>query len=138
MGLFSAFGVPGALYLVVAIAIPVIGLLIMSAFWRCANCKAGLNTRRGIPKYTVRCDGCGAVLYEPDGQYDAPSPPRRPATAADNRDDVDAMAEAEVYLAYDRKAQAIEVLQEALESSPARADIANELAELTGQRADKR
>lgn len=120
-------------------------LPILSVAWRCSNCNGRLNYRSKFLSDGACCDQCGAVLYEPSGIYGAPSPPRKPASpprepasSPDDGNEVDAMAEAEVYAAYGYKTQAIEVLQEALESDPARADIANKLAELTGQRADKR
>jgi hypothetical protein len=120
-------------------------LLILSVVWRCSNCSGRLNYRSKFLSHGACCDQCGAVLYEPSGVYDAPSPPRKPASpprepasSPDDGNDVDAMAEAEVYVAYGYKTQAIEVLQEALQSDPARADIANKLAELQAQPADKR
>ncbi len=45
-------------------------------------------------------------------------------------DEVDPIAEAEVYLAYGRKEQAIEILQEALHAKPAREDIRRKINEI--------
>jgi hypothetical protein len=114
-------------------------LLIVWIFWRCPNCKGELSSSNNyISGVGVSCRGCGAALYEPGGRYDTPSPPRKPTSPPDDSSDVDAMAEAEVYVEHGFKVQAIKVLQEALQSRPARADIAKRLAELQGQLADKR
>ena len=45
--------------------------------------------------------------------------------------EVDPVAEAEVYIAYGREAQAEEILREALNRDPQRADVATKLAEIT-------
>lgn len=58
---------------------------------------------------------------------------RTPASssAASNTDtDVNPIAEAEVYLAYGRKEQAIEILEEALRAYPAREDFRRKLTEI--------
>lgn len=52
------------------------------------------------------------------------------AAAAQGEDDVDPVAEAEVYLAYGRKTQAIEILEEALRDHPAREDVRKKLNEI--------
>ncbi|MCS6997337.1 MAG: LysM peptidoglycan-binding domain-containing protein [Casimicrobiaceae bacterium] len=51
--------------------------------------------------------------------------------------EVDPLAEAEVYIAYGREAQAEEILREALVRDPKRPDIAAKLAELVAQRKDR-
>ncbi len=51
--------------------------------------------------------------------------------------EVDPIAEAEVYIAYGREAQAEEILKEALERDPQRPDIATKLAELAALRGDR-
>jgi pilus assembly protein FimV len=48
---------------------------------------------------------------------------------------VDPLAEAEVYLAYDRREQAIQILEEALRGSPSRQDIRKRLAEVRAGKA---
>jgi len=58
---------------------------------------------------------------------------RAPASssAKSNTDaDVNPVAEAEVYLAYGRKEQAIEILEEALRANSAREDVRNKLNEI--------
>ncbi len=55
-----------------------------------------------------------------DMRKDAPAPS---SARGDADEDVDPIAEAEVYLSYGRKEQAIEILEEALRAKPAREDI---------------
>ena len=47
------------------------------------------------------------------------------------KSDADPLAEAEVYIAYGRDKQAVEILTEALRKDPSRADIAARLRELS-------
>jgi pilus assembly protein FimV len=56
--------------------------------------------------------------------------PAPSSTQSDADDDVDPVAEAEVYLAYGRKAQAIEILEEALRAKPARENVRKKLQEI--------
>jgi Tfp pilus assembly protein FimV len=51
-------------------------------------------------------------------------------TQKGNDEALDPLAEAQVYVAYGRKNQAIELLEKALQQNPARADIATKLREL--------
>lgn len=121
------FDTPWVRYFAAFIGIIFIGMFLTSTFWRCPHCKAALGPR-DVPTKYIWCTECGAVLYEPSGRYDPPSRPRKPAPGA--RIVVNAMTQAEVYLAHGRKSQAIEVLEEALRGEPHRADIAGKLAEL--------
>ncbi len=57
--------------------------------------------------------------------------------AAPPADDVDPLAEAEVYIAYGRDAQAEEILKEALAKNPKRADAQLKLLEIYSARKDK-
>ena len=139
------FGKSNAFAGVILFGPVVVWVLILSVAWRCSNCNGRLNYRSKFLSDGACCDECGAVLYEPSGIYGAPSPPRKPASppgkpasSPDDGNDVDALAEAEVYVAYGYMTQAIEVLQEALQDNPTRADIAYKLAELRGQPAGKR
>jgi Tfp pilus assembly protein FimV len=54
-------------------------------------------------------------------------------TSGGTSGDVDPIAEAEVYVAYGREAQAIEMLEKAAAKFPQRTDIAQKLRELKGQ-----
>lgn len=58
------------------------------------------------------------------------------ATAAPTVDDVDPVAEAEVYIAYGRDEQAEEILKEAMGRDPAREDVQVKLAEVYAARKD--
>ena len=51
--------------------------------------------------------------------------------------EVDPVAEAEVYIAYGREAQAEEILREALARDPQRADVASKLAEMAATKGDQ-
>ncbi|HET9700428.1 MAG TPA: FimV/HubP family polar landmark protein, partial [Burkholderiales bacterium] len=53
-------------------------------------------------------------------------------------EEVDSLAEAEVYLAYGRDAQAEEILKDALSRQPGRAEIHHKLLEIYSKRGDKR
>lgn len=55
---------------------------------------------------------------------------RRSASAGSESSYVDPLAEAEVYLAYGRKQQAIETLEQALRNDDSRHDIRRKLSEL--------
>ncbi len=59
-----------------------------------------------------------------------------PAEAAPAADDVDPVAEAEVYIAYGRDGQAEEILKEAMSRDPARQDVQVKLAEVYAARRD--
>jgi pilus assembly protein FimV len=60
----------------------------------------------------------------------------RAAAAAQVSEDVDPLAEAEIYLAYGRDAQAEEILKEALPASPRRQEIQLKLLEIYAKRKD--
>ena len=59
-----------------------------------------------------------------------------PAEAAPAADDVDPVAEAEVYIAYGRDGQAEEILKEAMSRDPVRQDVQVKLAEVYAARRD--
>jgi len=56
--------------------------------------------------------------------------PASASTQSDADEDVNPVIEAEVYLAYGRKEQAIEILEEALRAKPAREDVRRKLQEI--------
>jgi pilus assembly protein FimV len=60
-----------------------------------------------------------------------------PPAARSSGDDVDPLAEAEVYVAYGRDAQAEEILKEAMAKEPSRPDIQVKLLEIYSARKDK-
>jgi pilus assembly protein FimV len=86
-------------------AVVVIGLL------------AFFGSRRGEPKTAL-----GSNMRK-----DAPAPE---STQSDTDEDVNPVTEAEVYLSYGRKEQAIEILEEALRANPTREDVRKKLNEI--------
>ena len=56
--------------------------------------------------------------------------PASSSTPSDTDEDVNPVTEAGVYLAYGRKEQAIEILEEALRAKPAREDVRKKLQEI--------
>ena len=56
--------------------------------------------------------------------------PASSSTQSDADEDVNPVTEAEVYLAYGRKEQAIEILEEGLRANPAREDVRKKLQEI--------
>jgi pilus assembly protein FimV len=72
----------------------------------------------------------------------APAPPSlagatpRPAAAAQVTEEVDPLAEAEIYLAYGRDGQAEDILKEALATSPRRPEVQLKLLEIYAKRKD--
>lgn len=75
--------------------------------------------------------GAAAAAGEASGATDAAATTAEPAT-----DDVDPVAEAEVYIAYGRDGQAEEILKEAMSRDPAREDVQVKLAEVYATRKD--
>ena len=60
--------------------------------------------------------------------------PASSSTPSDADEDVNPVTEAEVYLAYDRKEQAIEILEEALRAKPDRQDVRRKLQEIKAEK----
>lgn len=67
----------------------------------------------------------------------AAAPAAEPAAAPTAADEVDPLAEAEIYMAYGRDGQAEEILKEALARTPDRADVKLKLLEIYAARKDK-
>ncbi len=70
-------------------------------------------------------------------QAGSPSPGPKAISTQDATDDVDALTEADVYLAYGRDRQAEEILQEALQSQPDRVALHQKLLEIYAKRRDQ-
>ncbi len=68
---------------------------------------------------------------------DTTAAPESAAVQPPAAEDVDALAEAEVYIAYGRDGQAEEILKEALSKNPKRADVQLKLLEIYSARKDK-
>jgi pilus assembly protein FimV len=81
----------------------------------------------------VFAEPSGAAAVSVDGKAVA-----RAEAAAETSEEVDPVAEAEIFLAYGRDAQAEELLKEALESSPKRHEIHLKLLQIYANRKDAR
>lgn len=83
-----------------------------------------------LGKAAAAAAGAAAVTAEPSA---APEP----GASAGAGEDVDPLAEAEVYIAYGRDGQAEEILKEALARNPQRQDVKLKLLEIHAARKDK-
>ncbi len=97
--------------------------------------------RRRESKSDAEESGPARAIAEPQGAGTAISPQRAGASAAaetgrETSDEVDPVAEAEIFLAYGRDAQAEELLKEALQSSPKRYEIHLKLLQIYANRKD--
>jgi pilus assembly protein FimV len=97
--------------------------------------------RRRESKSDAEESGPARAAAEPQGAGTAFSPQSAAANAAaetggETSDEVDPVAEAEIFLAYGRDAQAEELLKEALESSPKRYEIHLKLLQIYANRKD--
>jgi pilus assembly protein FimV len=79
----------------------------------------------------VFAETSGAAAFSTDGKVRASA-----EAAAETSEEVDPVAEAEIFLAYGRDAQAEELLKEALESSPKRHEIHLKLLQIYANRKD--
>jgi Tfp pilus assembly protein FimV len=91
-------------WIIIIAAMVVIGLLGLFGTHREPRTALGSDTHKGMPASS--------------------------STPSDTDEDVNPVTEAEVYLAYGRKEQAIEILEEALRAKPAREDIRRKLQEI--------
>jgi pilus assembly protein FimV len=87
---------------------------------------AGAESERVVPSLAPAAAAAGAAAV-------AAATPAATATV----EEVDPLAEAEVYIAYGRDAQAEEILKEAMARSPAREDVQLKLLEIYSARRDK-
>ena len=83
-----------------------------------------------LDKAAAAAAGAAAVTTETTAAQE-------PGAAAAAADDVDPLAEAEVYIAYGRDGQAEEILKEALAKNPKREDVQLKLLEIYSARKDK-
>jgi pilus assembly protein FimV len=83
-----------------------------------------------LDKAAAAAAGAAAVTTETTAAQE-------PGAAAAAADDVDPLAEAEVYIAYGRDGQAEEILKEALAKNPKREDVQLKLLEIYAARKDK-
>lgn len=90
---------------------------------------------RDAPTLGSAAAAAAGVAASTDDTYSAATPGTMAAAGAS--DDVDPLAEAEVYIAYGRDGQAEEILKEALVRNPNRADVKMKLLEIYAARKDK-
>jgi len=118
------------------------GVLVLGglALWMARRRRSGEAMDAGIPRESPTLDSAAAaaagVVASTDDMYSAAAPSTTAAAAAS--DDVDPLAEAEVYIAYGRDGQAEEILKEALARAPNRADVKLKLLEIYAARKDKK
>ncbi len=117
------------------------GVLLLGGlgFWmaRRRRARAELDTSlaRESPTLTSAAAAAAGVAASTDDMYSAATPGS--TDTAGTSDDVDPLAEAEVYIAYGRDGQAEEILKEALGRGPNRADVKMKLLEIYAARKDK-
>jgi len=87
------------------------------------------------PTLNPAAAAAAGVAASSDDMYSAAT--SESAESAGTSDDVDPLAEAEVYIAYGRDGQAEEILKEALGRAPSRADVKLKLLEIYSARKDK-
>jgi pilus assembly protein FimV len=90
---------------------------------------------REAPTMTSAAAVAAGVAAPTDDMYSAAT--AASTDSAGSTDDVDPLAEAEVYIAYGRDGQAEEILKEALARAPNRADVKMKLLEIYAARKDK-
>lgn len=90
---------------------------------------------RESPTMTSAAAAAAGVAASADDMYSAATTASTETAGAS--DDVDPLAEAEVYIAYGRDGQAEEILKEALARAPNRADVKMKLLEIYAARKDK-
>ena len=129
-------GVGNPMYLAAGGGVIVLGGL---ALWMARRRRAREGMDMGMsqdsPTLGSAAAGAAGVVASGDDTYPAATPTTAAAAAAD---DVDPLAEAEVYIAYGRDGQAEEILKEALTRAPNRADVKLKLLEIYAARKDKR
>jgi pilus assembly protein FimV len=124
------------LYLAAAGGVLVLGGLgfVLARRRRAAAKEAEWDEEPAAPIFTPRAPTGAAAA--PIAVED-PKPVRGPSPEAAPAEEVDALAEAEVYIAYGRDAQAEEILKDALSRSPTRQDVQMKLLEIYAARKDR-
>ena len=120
------------MYLAAGGGVIVIGGL---AFWLARRRRSGGRTG-GEPVAPRLSEAAAAAAGAAAISTDTTAAPQ-PAAAAPAADEVDPLAEAEVYIAYGRDGQAEEILKEALAKNPKRQDVQLKLLEIYAARKDK-
>ena len=121
------------LYLGVGGGVLVIGGL---AFWL-ARRRRSRSSSGGEPVAPRLSEAAAAAAEAAAISTDTTAAPKPAAAAAPAADEVDPLAEAEVYIAYGRDGQAEEILKDALAKNPKREDVQLKLLEIYAARKDK-
>jgi len=121
------------LYLAVGGGVLVVGGL---AFWL-ARRRRSRGSAGGEPVAPRLSEAAAAAAEAAAISTDTTAAPKPAAAAAPAADEVDPLAEAEVYIAYGRDGQAEEILKEALSKNPKREDVQLKLLEIYAARKDK-
>jgi pilus assembly protein FimV len=111
------------------------GLAFLMARRRRAREGVDTGLSREGPTLSSAAAAAAGVVASTDDMYSAATPGTTATAGAS--DDVDPLAEAEVYIAYGRDGQAEEILKEALGRAPNRADVKMKLLEIYTARKDK-
>jgi pilus assembly protein FimV len=99
--------------------------------------------RRAIPRTAAELEPVAPTFGAATASSDLFTPPEEPAIKAaaggntGQGEEVDALAEAEVYIAYGRDSQAEEILKDALVKNPTRQDVQLKLLEIYAARKDR-
>ena len=118
----------------------VVLLLVGYAFWSWRKKKAAHAKFQDSVLGAAAAGGGAAALHEPTANTPAPvsQAPVSQAPAGMEAEEVDPIAEADVYMAYGRDAQAEEILKEALQKDPNRTAVHAKLLEIYANRKDAR
>jgi pilus assembly protein FimV len=118
-----------------------LGVLVLGAagFWLARRRRsAGAGRDEPVaPRLNEAAAAAAEAAAETPTPTAAPKPAAAPAAAAPAADEVDPLAEAEVYIAYGRDGQAEEILKEALSKNPKREEVQVKLLEIYAARKDK-
>ena len=118
----------------------VVLLLLFYAFWAWRKKKAAqARFQDSVIGAAAAGAAAGSALAEPTlapATGGAAATPASPAPAGASAEEVDPIAEADVYMAYGRDAQAEEILKEALQKDSSRAPVIAKLLEIYANRKD--
>ncbi len=123
--------------------LPLVGGIVLLlgglGFWmvRRRRSQAGEETGDEVQEVAPSLMASGAGMAVSDAFKTASATAAEPTMAGPTADEVDPLAEAEVYIAYGRDTQAEEILKEALGKNPAREDVQLKLLEIYAARKDK-
>ena len=106
------------------------------AFWLARRRRSSQADAGGEP-VAPKLSKAAAAAAEAAADTPQPTAASQPAAQAAGGDEVDPLAEAEVYIAYGRDGQAEEILKEALSKKPNREDVQLKLLEIYAARKDK-